>query len=184
MNENSEERLVWIDLEMSGLNAETDVILEIATIITDSNLNVIDHTPSMVIHQPDEMLDAMDEWNTTHHGASGLTDAVRSSLISLAEAEAVTLDLVSKHTVKDQSPLCGNSIWKDRVFLSKYMPVLEDYLHYRIIDVSSLKELVRVWHPRLLDQVKQKSKRHRALDDILESIEELKFYREKLFGIN
>ena len=173
--------LVWMDMEMTGLDVEHDVILEIATIITDSNLTVIAQTPNMVIHQSEEALADMNAWSLEHHTNSGLLDEVAKSLISVFEAEAVTLELVSKFTEKDEAPLCGNSIWKDRFFLSRYMPTLEDYLHYRIIDVSSLKELVRVWQPKVYESAKEKKKGHRALDDILESIEELKFYRKHFF---
>ncbi|MCY4128339.1 MAG: oligoribonuclease [Gammaproteobacteria bacterium] len=170
-------RLVWIDLEMTGLDVEKDVILEIATIITDSDLNIVEESDSMVIRQPESVLATMNEWSRTHHTESGLLDRVRESEISLEEAEATTYDLVRKHVEIHTSPLCGNSVWQDRRFLARYMPTLEHYLHYRLIDVSTVKELARRWAPSLLDQV-AKQAQHRALDDIRESINELKLYRE------
>lgn len=176
----SQNNLVWIDLEMSGLEVETDTILEIATIVTDSQLEIIEEGPELVISQPDEVLDGMDEWNTRHHGDSGLTEAVRESDISMKQAQRETLKFIAKHCHRDTAPLCGNSVWQDRRFLAKYMPRLEQYLHYRIIDVSSIKEVVRRWYP---DEVSPPSKQqsHRALDDIRESIRELKFYRSHVF---
>ncbi|MCY4143126.1 MAG: oligoribonuclease [Gammaproteobacteria bacterium] len=170
--------LTWIDLEMTGLDPDQDVILEIATIVTDSNLNVLDEGMSVVVAQSEECLARMDDWNLEHHTASGLLDRVRSSESSLEEAEAVTLDLVSRHSKKGESPLCGNSVWQDRRFLKHYMPTLEDYLHYRIIDVSSLKELVRRWAPPIYKEL-HKAQKHRALEDIKESIAELRLYRQK-----
>lgn len=176
----SQNNLVWIDLEMSGLEVETDTILEIATIVTDSQLKVIDEGPELVISQPDEVLDGMDEWNTRHHGASGLTEAVRESELTMKAAERQTLDFIARHCHRDTAPLCGNSVWQDRRFLAKYMPKLEAYLHYRIIDVSSVKEVVRRWYP---DEVSPPSKQqsHRALDDIRDSIRELRYYRSEVF---
>ena len=171
-------RLVWIDLEMTGLDVEKDVILEIATIITDSDLNIVEESDSIVIRQPESVLATMNEWSHTHHTESGLLDRVRESEISLEEAEATTYDLVRKHVEIHTSPLCGNSVWQDRRFLARYMPTLEHYLHYRLIDVSTVKELARRWAPSLLDQV-AKQAQHRALDDIRESINELKLYREQ-----
>ena len=170
-------RLVWIDLEMTGLDIEKDVILEIATIITDNQLNVVEESDSMVIRQPESVLAAMNDWSRKHHAESGLLDRVRESEISIEEAEATTYDLVRKHVEIHTSPLCGNSVWQDRRFLARYMPTLEHYLHYRLIDVSTVKELARRWAPSLLDQV-AKQAQHRALDDIRESINELKLYRE------
>ncbi len=170
-------RLVWIDLEMTGLNVEHDVILEIATIITDTDLNIVEESDAITIRQPESVLASMDDWNQEHHSASGLLDRVRKSEISLEEAEATTYDLVRKHVEIHQSPLCGNTVWQDRRFLARYMPTLEHYLHYRLIDVSTLKELARRWMPELLDE-ETKNARHRALDDIRESISELKLYRE------
>ena len=170
-------RLVWIDLEMTGLDVENDVILEVATIITDNDLNIIEESDSMVIHQPESVLETMNDWSRKHHAESGLLDRVRESEITVEEAEATTYDLVRTHVEIHTSPLCGNSVWQDRRFLARYMPTLEHYLHYRLIDVSTVKELARRWAPSLLDQV-AKQAQHRALDDIRESINELKLYRE------
>ena len=172
--------LVWLDLEMTGLDCDRDVILEIAAIMTDSELNIIAESPNMAISQQPEAYAHMDDWNVKHHNESGLIARVNESLISLEEAEAVVLQMVSIHVERGVSPLCGNSIWQDRRFLIKYMPTLESYFHYRNIDVSSIKELVRRWRPRLLEQVK-KQHAHRALDDIRESIEELRLYRKHFF---
>lgn len=173
--------LIWIDMEMTGLDPEQDVILEIAAIITDSSLNVLDEGLSIAICQPEEALAQMDDWNLKQHTASGLLDRVRDSQSSLEEAEAVTFDLVSRHARRGEAPLCGNSVWQDRRFLKRYMPTLEEYLHYRIIDVSSTKELVRRWAPQVFEEL-SKSGTHRALDDIRESIAELKLYRSKFIA--
>ncbi|MBA2664812.1 MAG: oligoribonuclease [Bradymonadaceae bacterium] len=177
----SDKNLVWIDLEMSGLDPQTCVILEIATIMTDSNLEIIAEGPSLIVHQPDSILDNMDEWNTSHHGASGLTEGVRNSTISLAEAEQLTLQFVRKHSAPRTAPLCGNSIWQDRRFIHIYMPRLAEHFHYRNIDVSSIKELVRRWYPPEHACPPTKGQRHRALDDIRDSIDELKHYRASVF---
>lgn len=171
--------LVWIDLEMSGLNPDTCKILEIATLVTDEDLALVAEGPDIVVHQLDEVLDAMDEWCTTHHGESGLTAAVKASTISLAEAEAQTLTFLEAHTEAGTSPLCGNSIWQDRRFIARYMPKLDAFLHYRMIDVSTVKELSRRWYADAKAPAKGQS--HRALDDIRESIAELQFYRENVF---
>jgi oligoribonuclease len=183
MDRDSEARrkapLVWLDLEMSGLDPERCVILEIATIITDSELRVVAAGPDLVVHQPDHVLEAMDDWCKEQHGKSGLVAAVRASTISLAEAESRTLALVRAHCSERESPLCGNSIAHDRRFLGRYMPALEGYLHYRNIDVSSVKELVFRWYPAL--EAPPKRDAHRALDDIHESIDELRFYRNAVF---
>lgn len=171
--------LVWMDLEMSGLDPDTCRILEIATLVTDHNLEILAEGPELVVHQPDAVLDAMDEWCTTHHGQSGLTDAVKASKVSQDDAEQQTLAFLKAHTPAGASPLCGNSIWQDRRFLAKHMPTLEGYLHYRLVDVSTIKELSRRWYP---DQPAfRKGEAHRALDDIRESIAELRHYREHLF---
>jgi len=175
----SKDNLVWMDLEMTGLDPEIDTILEIATIITDGNLNIIAEGPSIAIHQPDAVLDGMDEWNTTHHGASGLTARVRASDIPMAEAEQQTLDFIRRYVPECSSPLCGNSIHQDRRFLVPYMPELEAYVHYRNIDVSTIKELARRWYPAIKAPIK--GAEHLALADIRESIAELAFYRENLF---
>ena len=171
--------LVWMDLEMSGLDPDEATILEIAVLITDADLNLVAEGPESVIHHPDAVLDSMDDWNREHHKASGLTARVKASDVSLAEAEARVLEFVARHCAERQSPLCGNSIWQDRRFLIRYMPRLEAYLHYRIIDVSSIKELCRRWYPAL--EIPAKKEAHRALGDILESIEELRFYRAAIF---
>ena len=171
--------LIWIDLEMSGLDPESCRILEIATVVTDGELNLLAEGPDLVVHQPGEVLDAMDEWNTVHHGQSGLTAAVRASQVSVAEAERLTLEFLAGHTAPGISPLCGNSIGQDRLFISRYMKKLDAFLHYRSVDVSSIKELSLRWYPDL--EPPAKSKAHRALGDILESIEELRFYRKEIF---
>jgi oligoribonuclease len=169
--------LIWMDLEMTGLDPETDVIIEMATIVTDSELNILGEGPVLAISQPEAKLAGMDEWNTTHHNSSGLVERVRQSSVGELEAQAQTLAFIESHVAPNASPLCGNTIWQDRRFLTRYMPVLEDYLHYRNIDVSSLKELVARWRPELLGGF-SKSNQHTALADIRESIEELKYYRE------
>ena len=171
--------LVWVDLEMSGLDPESCQILEIAAIITDGDLNVIAEGPDLVIHQPDAVLEAMDEWCTRQHGQSGLTAAVRASTVSLADAEAQVLALIKAHCPAGKSPLCGNSIGHDRRFLIRYMPALAKHLSYRNVDVSSIKELVRRWYPQVSPPPKRET--HRALDDIRESIAELRFYRQHVF---
>ena len=171
--------LVWVDLEMSGLDPKQHHILEAAVVITDGELEVIAEGPNLIIHQHQDVLDAMDEWCTTHHAQSGLTAAVQASQISLAQAEAQLLAFITQHCPSGASPLCGNSIGQDRRFLVEYMPALDAHLHYRIVDVSSIKELARRWYPEVSAPPKKES--HRALDDILESIEELRFYRKQLF---
>lgn len=175
-----QDRLVWLDLEMTGLDADDHVILEIATIITDADLEIVATGPSLVIHQSDLELDKMDAWCVKHHGESGLTQRVRESEVSNDAAEEETLAFLKKHVLEGKAPLCGNSIWQDRRFLAKHMPKLEAYLHYRIVDVSSIKELVRRWYPSG-KQASIKRSNHRALDDIQESIRELQYYREHIF---
>ncbi len=174
-------KLVWIDLEMTGLDPRRERIIEIATLVTDSELEILEEGPDLVIHQPDEVLDGMDQWNRKHHGKSGLIERVRRSSVSEGEAQQATLEFVSPHCARKKAPLAGNSVHHDRRFLSRYMPELESYLHYRIIDVSSVKELVRRWYPQQFRQAPPKSKSHRAMDDIRESIEELKHYRRTVF---
>lgn len=169
--------LIWIDLEMTGLDPEKEVIIEIATIVTDAQLNVLAEGPSLVIHQPDAILDAMDEWCTNQHGQSGLTDRVRRSNISIEQAEQQTLEFLQQYVGRGVSPMCGNTVSQDRRFLVKYMPDLESYFHYRHIDVSTVKELARRWKPKVLEGVK-KSSSHLALDDIRDSINEMKYYRQ------
>ncbi|HEY8431912.1 MAG TPA: oligoribonuclease [Sandaracinaceae bacterium] len=175
------DRLVWIDLEMSGLDPSRERILEIATIVTDGQLEIVAEGPELVIHQPDAVLDAMDEWNRSHHGSSGLVERVRASTITEAEAEDRTLAFLRSHVGERSAPLAGNSVHQDRLFLARYMPRLERYLHYRNVDVSTVKELVRRWYPKAFDARPTKKATHRALDDIRESIEELRYYRRAVF---
>ncbi|MBZ0333092.1 oligoribonuclease [Marinobacter sp. AL4B] len=174
--------LVWIDLEMTGLDPEKERIIEMATIITDSELNLVAEGPVIAIKQPDSLLDSMDEWCTKTHGESGLTQRVKDSEISEAEAEQQTLEFLKHYMSAGTSPLCGNSIGQDRRFLVKYMPELEDFFHYRNLDVSTIKELARRWRPDVLDGVKKKGS-HLALDDIRDSINELRHYREHFFKL-
>tara|TARA_B100001059_G_scaffold170817_1_gene170861 strand:- start:806 stop:1321 length:516 start_codon:yes stop_codon:yes gene_type:complete len=166
-----------MDLEMTGLDPEDNVIIEIATIITDDELNIVAEGPVLAVYQPDFELDKMDDWNVNTHGNSGLVERVKNSSVSMAEAEKQTLDFITQYVKKGNSPLCGNSIHQDRRFLVKQMPVLEEFMHYRNIDVSTLKELAKRWKPSILPGFK-KSGSHKALDDILESIAEMKYYRE------
>lgn len=173
--------MIWIDLEMTGLDVERERILEIATILTDDDLRVIAIGPDLVIHQPDSLLADMDEWNRTHHGESGLTERVRGSQVSEREAEDATLRFLESYCEPGMCPLAGNSVWQDRRFLSRYMPRLEAYLHYRIIDVSTIKELARRWYPDRMAEATPKVSAHRAMDDIKESIQELRFYRRRIF---
>ncbi|MGS2723121.1 oligoribonuclease [Porticoccus sp. GXU_MW_L64] len=172
--------LIWIDLEMTGLDPERDVIIEIATIVTDKNLNLLAEGPVLAIHQPDEIMSAMDDWNTRQHGQSGLTERVRNSTVSCADAERQTIEFLENYVDAGKSPICGNTIGQDRRFLVKYMPQLESYFHYRNLDVSTIKEIARRWQPALLDGFEKKGA-HLALDDIRDSIEELKYYRERFF---
>jgi len=171
------QHLIWIDLEMTGLNPDTDLIIEIATIVTDKNLNIVAQGPVLALHQSDEALAAMDEWNQTHHGQSGLIDRVKASTINNAEAERLTIEFLKLWVPENSSPICGNSIGQDRRFLYRYMPKLEAYFHYRSIDVSTLKELAARWAPEVKDGFNKEST-HQALDDIIESIDELRYYRE------
>lgn len=177
----SENNLIWIDLEMTGLSPEDDVIIEIATIVTDSNLNILAEGPMLAVHQPDNIMNGMDEWNTRQHGKSGLTERVRNSDISAASAERQTITFLEQWVPKGKSPICGNSICQDRRFLAHYMPELEEYFHYRNLDVSTIKELARRWEPEVLAGVK-KLGAHLALDDIKDSINELVHYRNTFIG--
>ncbi len=171
--------LIWIDLEMTGLDPETYVIVEIASIVTDDQLNVVAEGPDIAINHPDAVLSAMEPWSLEHHQASGLTDRIKASPYSCTQAEAETLSFLSQYCKKGDSPLCGNSIGQDRRFLVKYMPALEDFFHYRNIDVSSIKELAKRWYPSLPRFEKKKT--HLALSDIRESIDELIYYRKNVF---
>jgi oligoribonuclease len=172
--------LVWIDLEMTGLDTQKDMIIEIATIVTDAELNILAEGPVMAIHQPDSIMDNMDEWNTRQHAKSGLTDRVKQSTVDEKTAEATTIEFLQQFVPANTSPMCGNSICQDRRFLARCMPTLEDYFHYRNLDVSTLKELARRWMPGVLAGFSKKGA-HLALDDIKESIEELRYYREHMF---
>ena len=178
----NETNLIWLDLEMTGLEPETDVILEIASVITDSQLNILAKGPVFAIHQTDEVLNNMNPWCIEHHGKSGLTKRCQESEVDLATATAETIAFVSQYVPKGKSPMCGNSIGQDRRFINKYMPDFEDYFHYRNLDVSTVKELARRWKPEVLDKV-VKTGAHLALDDILESIEELKVYQSHFFKL-
>jgi oligoribonuclease len=180
MGNKSKYNLVWMDCEMTGLDVEKEVLIEIATLITDSELNVLEEGPCIAIHQRNEILDKMDEWNTKHHNESGLVKRVQQSLIDEAEAEKRTLDFVKKYCPKGTSPLCGNSIHQDRKFLHKYMRGLHEYFHYRSVDVTSIKELVIRWYPTGPKSPK-KSQEHVAMVDIRESLQELIFYRKNYF---
>ena len=171
--------LIWIDLEMTGLDPETMVILEIASIVTDADLNIIAEGPHLAINYPETVLEKMEEWSRKHHQASGLLDRVKTSAFDCSHAEQETLKFVSTFCGVGESPLCGNTIWQDRRFLIKHMPILESYFHYRLIDVSTIKELVSRWYPNL--PIYEKKKNHLALSDIRESIEELKYYRKNIF---
>jgi oligoribonuclease len=171
------QHLIWIDLEMTGLNPDSDLIIEIATVVTDKDLNMLAQGPVLAVHQSDEALAAMDDWNQKHHGGSGLIDRVKASTINEAEAERLTIEFLKQWVPENTSPICGNSIGQDRRFLYRYMPKLEAYFHYRNIDVSTLKELAARWAPEVKDGFNKEST-HQALDDIMESIEELRYYRE------
>lgn len=173
----SEQNLIWIDLEMTGLDPERDRIIEIATIVTDANLNILAEGPVLAVHQSDEQLGLMDDWNVRTHGASGLIERVRASTCSDAQAEQATIAFLEQWVPQGVSPICGNSVGQDRRFLFRYMPALEQYFHYRYLDVSTLKELARRWKPEVLDGFTKKNT-HQALDDIRESIAELAYYRE------
>lgn len=173
--------LIWIDMEMTGLQPDSDRIIEVATLVTDPQLNVIATGPVLVVHQPDEVLDAMDSWNKSTHAKTGLIERVRASELAEPEAEREALQFVAAHVPANTSPMCGNSICQDRRFLARWMPRLESHFHYRNLDVSTLKELVRRWKPEL--KAFSKEGKHEALADILESIEELKFYRKNVMSI-
>lgn len=174
--------LIWIDLEMTGLDTQNDTIIEIATIVTDAQLNILAEGPVLAIHQPDEVLAGMDEWNTRQHGQSGLTQRVRDSQVTLSEAEQQTIAFLRELVPASASPMCGNSICQDRRFMARLMPELEAYFHYRNLDVSTLKELGKRWAPEAMKGLTKKAT-HLAMDDIRESIDELRYYREQLMKI-
>ncbi|UYI46900.1 oligoribonuclease [Vibrio natriegens] len=178
----SDQNLIWVDLEMTGLDPETHKIIEIASIVTDSELNILAEGPVLAVHQAEEELAKMDDWCTNTHTASGLVERVRNSKVTEQDAVAQTIAFLEQWVPKGASPICGNSIGQDRRFLYKHMPELEEYFHYRYLDVSTLKELTRRWKPEVLDGF-SKQGTHLALDDIRESIAELKFYRETIFKI-
>ena len=173
--------LIWVDMEMTGLQPDSDRVIEIALLVTDPQLNVLATGPVLVLHQPDEVLEAMDAWNKSTHAKSGLIEKVRASRLAEAEAERQALEFLAAHVPANSSPMCGNSICQDRRFLARWMPRLEAHFHYRNLDVSTLKELVRRWKPELKSFAKEG--KHEALADILESIEELKFYRKNVMTI-
>jgi oligoribonuclease len=177
----SGEHLIWIDLEMTGLVPESDCIIEIATVVTDAELEIVAEGPNLAIHQPDSVLARMDDWNRRTHGASGLAQRVQASTITVADAEARTLAFLSAHVAAGTSPMCGNSVCQDRRFLARYMPTLERFFHYRNLDVSTVKELARRWAPAVAAGMVKESA-HLALADIHESIRELRFYRERLLA--
>lgn len=178
----NEFRLVWLDMEMTGLEPENERIIEVAVVITEPDLTVVAEGPVLVIHQPDSVLDAMDNWNKGTHGKSGLIDKVKASTTTEAQAEDELIAFMRQYVPPGKSPLCGNTVSQDRRFMFKYMPKLEQFFHYRTIDVSTIKELARRWNPALLKGFEKHSK-HEALADIMESIEELKYYREHFIKV-
>lgn len=179
-----DKNLIWIDLEMTGLDPQKDTIIEIATIVTDKDLTILAEGPVLAIKTSDEIIAAMDEWNTEHHRKSGLIKRVKESTTTLKDAEQQTIEFLKKWVPQGVSPMCGNTICQDRRFMARLMPKLQAYFHYRHIDVSTIKELVARWNPTLFEEINAKKKEaHLALEDIRESIEELKFYREHVFKI-
>lgn len=179
---NVSDLLVWMDLEMTGLDAEKERVIEVAIIVTGADLAIVAEGPDLVIHQPDEILAAMDDWNTKHHGQSGLTDRVRASTVTEATAEQEILSFLDAHVPTTSRPvLAGNSIHQDRRFIRRFFPALDRRLHYRMVDVSTVKELAKRWYPGIMEARPPKNETHRALDDVRESIEELRFYRTSIF---
>ena len=174
--------LVWLDMEMTGLNPDGDRIIELALVVTNPSLDIVAEAPVWVVHQSDEVLDAMDEWNTKTHGKSARTARDKSPTMTEAEVEAQALEFMRRHVPRATTPMCGNSICQDRRFMARYMPKLEDWFHYRNLDVSTLKELCKRWKPEVAKGLKKHGK-HEALADILESIEELKYYREHFLKV-
>ncbi len=183
LDKKSDKNLIWIDLEMTGLDVDRERIIEMAIIVTDPELNTLAESPVITVHQSDELLDAMDEWNTKQHGGSGLVDRVKASNTSEAEAEQTMIDFLALYVPAGVSPMCGNSVHQDRKFLLRYMPKLEAYFHYRNLDVSTLKELARRWRPDVLETLKKQGS-HLALDDIRDSIDELKHYRDNFLRMD
>ncbi|WP_019627085.1 oligoribonuclease [Thioalkalivibrio sp. ALJT] len=176
------ENLIWIDLEMTGLEPQTDRILEVATIVTDKHLNILAEGPVVAVYQPAEVLEGMDAWNQRTHGNSGLIERVRNSAVEIRDAERATLEFLAQYVPKGASPMCGNSICQDRRFMARLMPELEQYFHYRNLDVSTLKELARRWAPDVIAQLR-KNASHQALQDIRDSIDELRLYRERFIQL-
>src|ERR1035437_716685 len=174
--------LIWLDMEMTGLVPETDRIIEVAMVITDNDLNTVAEAPTLVVHQPDSVLDAMDKWNTSTHGKSGLIDRIKVSTLDETQVEEQFLAFLKEHVPVRTSPMCGNSICQDRRFMARWMPKLEDYFHYRNLDVSTLKELAKRWKPEVAQGIKKHGK-HEALADIYESIEEMKHYRDNFIKL-
>ncbi|KAA3612461.1 MAG: oligoribonuclease [Planctomycetota bacterium] len=179
-----ENSLVWMDLEMTGLDPERERILEIAVLLTDQDLEVIAEGPELVISQPEELLSAMDAWNQEHHARSGLLDRVRASKLSETQAEDQVMAFLDQYTEPKVAPLAGNSVHHDRRFLARYMPRIHQHLHYRIVDVTTVKELAQRWYPGVVEERPMKRNQHRAMDDIRESLDELRFYRRRVFRIN
>ncbi len=178
----NQNNLVWVDMEMTGLSPDNDRIIEVAMVVTDSDLNTVAEAPTLVVHQPDSVLDAMDNWNKSTHGKSGLIDKVKASTLDEAAVEAQMLEFLSQYVPARTSPICGNSICQDRRFMARWMPKLEDYFHYRNLDVSTLKELARRWKPEVASALKKHGK-HEALADIYESIAEMRHYRDNFLRL-